>query len=90
MLTNRTQAAMARVLAEYAAGTVGFHARMMHDLTPTEFRALGKQADAELLSRDRVIMQQRGQIEQQQARITLLEAEVLRLKEKIAADKTEK
>jgi uncharacterized protein (DUF3084 family) len=96
MLTNRAQAAKARVLAEYAAGTVGFHARMMHDLTPAEFRALGKQADAELLARDAIIHQKENaissrdatialknaKIESQAARIAVLEAEVARLNAK--------
>lgn len=84
MLPNRAQAAKARVLAEIAAGTVGFHAQAMRDLSTDEVRALGKQADAELLARDRVIMQKTAQIEQQQARIALLEGEISRLKERIA------
>lgn len=80
MLTNRAQAAKARVLAEIAAGNVGFLARMMSANSPEERLSLGKQADAELLARDAVIRQKDFEIGQQAARITLLEAEIARLR----------
>jgi uncharacterized protein (DUF3084 family) len=85
VLSNRAQAAKARVLAEYAAGTVGFHARMMHDLTTAEFRALGKQADAELLARDVIIRQKENEISSRDATIVLKNTKIERQAVRIAA-----
>jgi len=84
MLTNRAQAAKARVLAEYAAGTVGFHARMMHDLTTAEFRALGKQADAELLARDAIIRQKDNEIFSRDLKIAAQANRITELETKLA------
>lgn len=82
-LTNRAQAAKARVLAEYASGNVGFHAKLLGDVSPEERRAIGKQADAELLARDAIIRQKDTKLEQQAMRIASLEAEVARLRARL-------
>ena len=76
-LTNDAQARMARAMAQQAAGTVGYHAAIMRADGNAECRALGRQMDAELLARDRVIRSKDVELETLRAEVARLKARPL-------------